>query len=160
MCILICERTSSSRHTLPRINSIQRPPSRNTPNKTESKLTGRDISKSSVSLQTSFFLVWTNYFILYKQEKVSLHDLSRKESSWRLRTHQGSVWMCLLSSGMGQKREHTWERSFFLRIFYSNSCLKIIFVIIYCTHLHAVQYLYDSLLSSSGWLQESDIWCC
>uniref|UniRef100_A0A8C2KQM4 Katanin p60 ATPase-containing subunit A-like 2 n=1 Tax=Cyprinus carpio TaxID=7962 RepID=A0A8C2KQM4_CYPCA len=34
-------------HTLPKINSIQRPPSRNTVKKTESKLTGRDICKSS-----------------------------------------------------------------------------------------------------------------
>ncbi|XP_058645983.1 katanin p60 ATPase-containing subunit A-like 2 isoform X2 [Onychostoma macrolepis] len=40
-------RTLSSSHTLPRINSMQRPPSRNTVKKTESKLTGRDISKSS-----------------------------------------------------------------------------------------------------------------
>lgn len=63
MCIFICERTSSSRHTLPRINSIQRPPSRNTVNKTEPKLTGRDISKSGVSLQTSFF--WFEQTILF-----------------------------------------------------------------------------------------------
>ncbi|XP_073770248.1 katanin p60 ATPase-containing subunit A-like 2 isoform X4 [Danio rerio] len=34
-------------HTLPRINSIQRPSSRNTVKKSESKLTGRDFSKSS-----------------------------------------------------------------------------------------------------------------
>uniref|UniRef100_A0A672MBL3 Katanin p60 ATPase-containing subunit A-like 2 n=1 Tax=Sinocyclocheilus grahami TaxID=75366 RepID=A0A672MBL3_SINGR len=34
-------------HTLPKISSTQRPPSRNTVKKTESKLTGRDISKSS-----------------------------------------------------------------------------------------------------------------
>ncbi|XP_042588100.1 katanin p60 ATPase-containing subunit A-like 2 isoform X1 [Cyprinus carpio] len=40
-------RTSSSSHTLPKINSIQRPPSRNTVKKTESKLTGRDICKPS-----------------------------------------------------------------------------------------------------------------
>ncbi|XP_050977904.1 katanin p60 ATPase-containing subunit A-like 2 isoform X1 [Labeo rohita] len=40
-------RTSSSSHTLPRINSVQRPPSRNLVKKTESKLTGRDTSKSN-----------------------------------------------------------------------------------------------------------------
>ncbi|XP_026128889.1 katanin p60 ATPase-containing subunit A-like 2 isoform X1 [Carassius auratus] len=40
-------RTSSSSHTLPKISSAQRPPSRNTVKKTESKLTGRDSSKSS-----------------------------------------------------------------------------------------------------------------
>ncbi|XP_048031194.1 katanin p60 ATPase-containing subunit A-like 2 isoform X4 [Megalobrama amblycephala] len=39
-------RTSSSCQTLPRINSIQRPPSRNTVKRSESKLTARDISKS------------------------------------------------------------------------------------------------------------------
>ncbi|XP_043106055.1 katanin p60 ATPase-containing subunit A-like 2 isoform X2 [Puntigrus tetrazona] len=41
------KRRTSSSHTLPRINSIQRPPSRSAVKKTESKLTGRDISKSS-----------------------------------------------------------------------------------------------------------------
>ncbi|XP_059395181.1 katanin p60 ATPase-containing subunit A-like 2 isoform X1 [Carassius carassius] len=40
-------RMSSSSHTLPKLSSIQRPPSRNTVKKTESKLTGRDSSKSS-----------------------------------------------------------------------------------------------------------------
>ncbi|XP_077099347.1 katanin p60 ATPase-containing subunit A-like 2 [Siphateles boraxobius] len=38
--------SSSSNQTLPRINSVQRPPSRNTVKRSESKLTGRDISKS------------------------------------------------------------------------------------------------------------------